>query len=164
MGIGYGRAARLIDFMAEDGYVGPYNGSKAREVMMTEDQWANIQAGDPNPVNDEDWVEETPEAEDKKVELKPKKLERIEPGQTSILAANVSFSPKRKKKPVEEIPEEEEEEVEFEVVDEMDSEDDHDDEAYEDEEYDDIDYEEDEEEEEYEEYEEDDEDYEDVDD
>ena len=167
MGIGYGRAARLIDFMAEDGYVGPYNGSKAREVMMTEDQWANIQAGDPNPVNDEDWVEESPESEDKKVELKPKKLERIEPGQTSILAANVSFSPKRKKKPVEEIPEEEEEEVEFEVVDEVDSQEDHDDhedEAYDDEEYEDIDYEEDEEEEEYEEYEEDDEDYEDVED
>ena len=27
LGIGYGRAARLIDFMAEDGIVGPYNGS-----------------------------------------------------------------------------------------------------------------------------------------
>ena len=167
MGIGYGRAARLIDFMAEDGYVGPYNGSKAREVMMTEDQWANIQAGDPNPVNDEDWVEESPESQDQKVELKPKKLERIEPGQTSILAANVSFSPKRKKKPVEEIAEEEEEEVEFEVVNEGDSQEDHDDhedEAYDDEEYEDIDYEEDEEEEEYEEYEDDDEDYEDVED
>ena len=58
MGIGYGRAARLIDFMAEDGYVGPYNGSKAREVMLTEAQWHNIQAGDPNPVNDEDWPDE----------------------------------------------------------------------------------------------------------
>jgi len=28
LGIGYGRAARLIDFMAEDGIVGPYNGSR----------------------------------------------------------------------------------------------------------------------------------------
>ena len=27
LGIGYGRAARLIDFMAEDGIVGPYNGA-----------------------------------------------------------------------------------------------------------------------------------------
>ena len=58
MGIGYGRAARLIDFMAEDGYVGDYNGSKAREVMLSEEQWDNIQNGDPNPVNDEDWPEE----------------------------------------------------------------------------------------------------------
>jgi len=39
LGIGYGRAARLIDFMAEDGIVGPYNGSNAREVLMTEEQW-----------------------------------------------------------------------------------------------------------------------------
>lgn len=36
--IGYGRAARLVDFMAEDGVVGPYNG-KIREVVMTMDQW-----------------------------------------------------------------------------------------------------------------------------
>lgn len=36
--IGYGRAARLIDYMAEDGVVGPYNG-KIREVVMTMEQW-----------------------------------------------------------------------------------------------------------------------------
>ena len=35
LGIGYGRAARLIDFMAEDGIVGHYNGSQAREVLLT---------------------------------------------------------------------------------------------------------------------------------
>lgn len=39
LGIGYGRAARLIDFMAEDGIVGPYNGSNAREVMMSVEDW-----------------------------------------------------------------------------------------------------------------------------
>jgi S-DNA-T family DNA segregation ATPase FtsK/SpoIIIE len=39
LGIGYGRAARLIDFMAEDGIVGQYNGSQAREVLMTLEQW-----------------------------------------------------------------------------------------------------------------------------
>jgi S-DNA-T family DNA segregation ATPase FtsK/SpoIIIE len=39
LGIGYGRAARLIDYMAEDGIVGPYNGSNAREVLMTQEQW-----------------------------------------------------------------------------------------------------------------------------
>ena len=48
----------MIDFMAEDGYVGDYNGSKAREVMLTEEMWSNIQNGDPNPTNDEDWPEE----------------------------------------------------------------------------------------------------------
>ncbi len=42
LGIGYGRAARLIDFMAEDGYVGEYNGSQAREVTITLEQWADM--------------------------------------------------------------------------------------------------------------------------
>jgi S-DNA-T family DNA segregation ATPase FtsK/SpoIIIE len=39
LGIGYGRAARLIDYMAEDGIVGNYNGSQAREVLVTAEQW-----------------------------------------------------------------------------------------------------------------------------
>ncbi|MEM1068275.1 MAG: DNA translocase FtsK 4TM domain-containing protein [Planctomycetota bacterium] len=43
LGIGYGRAAKLIDFMAEDGIVGDYNGSKAREVIMTMAQWQSMQ-------------------------------------------------------------------------------------------------------------------------
>lgn len=38
LGIGYGRAARLIDYMEEDGIVGPYSGSKAREVLVTSAQ------------------------------------------------------------------------------------------------------------------------------
>jgi S-DNA-T family DNA segregation ATPase FtsK/SpoIIIE len=42
LGIGYGRAARLIDFMAEDGIVGGYNGSNAREVLYTPEQWAQL--------------------------------------------------------------------------------------------------------------------------
>ena len=44
LGIGYGRGARLIDFMAEDGIVGTYNGSQAREVLVTPEQWAQMQA------------------------------------------------------------------------------------------------------------------------
>ena len=40
LGVGYGRGARLIDFMAEDGVVGQYAGSQAREVLITMDQWA----------------------------------------------------------------------------------------------------------------------------
>ncbi len=45
LGIGYGRAARLIDYMAEDGVVGGYNGSNAREVLFTAEQWAEMKAG-----------------------------------------------------------------------------------------------------------------------
>jgi S-DNA-T family DNA segregation ATPase FtsK/SpoIIIE len=39
LGIGYGRASRLIDFMAEDGIVGAYNGSNARDVLVTPEEW-----------------------------------------------------------------------------------------------------------------------------
>ena len=45
LGIGYGRAARLIDFMAEDGFVGQYNGSQAREVIISLADWEALQAG-----------------------------------------------------------------------------------------------------------------------
>jgi len=37
--IGYSRAARLIDFMAEEGLVGSYKGSQAREVLLTLEEW-----------------------------------------------------------------------------------------------------------------------------
>ena len=42
LGIGYGRAARLIDFMAQDGIVGAYNGSNARDVLYSPEQWAQM--------------------------------------------------------------------------------------------------------------------------
>jgi len=44
LGIGYGRAARLVDFMAEDGIVGEYNGSQAREVMISIEDWEAMSA------------------------------------------------------------------------------------------------------------------------
>jgi len=42
LGIGYGRAARLIDQMAEDGIVGEYKGSQARETLITLEQWETL--------------------------------------------------------------------------------------------------------------------------
>ena len=51
LGIGYGRAARLIDFMAEDGIVGQYNGSQAREMIISLEQWAEMSgSGSVKPV------------------------------------------------------------------------------------------------------------------
>jgi S-DNA-T family DNA segregation ATPase FtsK/SpoIIIE len=46
LGIGYGRAARLVDFMAEDGIVGEYNGSQAREVMISIEDWEAMSRGE----------------------------------------------------------------------------------------------------------------------
>jgi len=37
--LGYGRAARIIDTMEKMGVVGPYEGSKPRQVLMTKQEW-----------------------------------------------------------------------------------------------------------------------------
>ena len=37
--LGYGRAARLIDIMERMGVVGPFEGSKPRQVLMTKQEW-----------------------------------------------------------------------------------------------------------------------------
>ncbi len=38
--LGYGRAARLVDIMEEMGVVGPLEGSKPRQVLMSKQEWA----------------------------------------------------------------------------------------------------------------------------
>ena len=42
--IGYARASRLIEMMAQTGIVGDYKGSQAREAMLTVDEWDAMQA------------------------------------------------------------------------------------------------------------------------
>jgi len=37
--LGYTRAARLIDMMQDEGLVGPYRGSKPREILVDREQW-----------------------------------------------------------------------------------------------------------------------------
>jgi S-DNA-T family DNA segregation ATPase FtsK/SpoIIIE len=37
--LGYGRAARLVDMMEQNGIVGPYAGSKAREILIDREKW-----------------------------------------------------------------------------------------------------------------------------
>lgn len=39
LGLGYTRAARLIDMMEDEGVVGPYQGSKPRDILMTLEQY-----------------------------------------------------------------------------------------------------------------------------
>ena len=37
--LGYARAARIVDEMEEKGYVGPFQGSKPRAILITKEQW-----------------------------------------------------------------------------------------------------------------------------
>ena len=41
--LGYSRAARIVDQMEELGVVGPYQGSKPRDVVIDRDGWHDIQ-------------------------------------------------------------------------------------------------------------------------
>ena len=41
--LGYSRAARLVDQMEEKGIVGPFEGSKPRQVLITKAQWLEMQ-------------------------------------------------------------------------------------------------------------------------
>ncbi len=42
--LGYARAARIIDELSEKGIIGPYEGSKPRKVLITKEQWLQMQA------------------------------------------------------------------------------------------------------------------------
>ncbi len=44
--LGYGRAARLIDMMEQQGIVGPYAGSKARDILVDREKWLVENMGD----------------------------------------------------------------------------------------------------------------------
>jgi len=42
--LGYSRAARIVDQMEEIGVVGPFEGSKPRQLLVTKEQWMEMQA------------------------------------------------------------------------------------------------------------------------
>ncbi|MGA7498571.1 MAG: DNA translocase FtsK 4TM domain-containing protein [Isosphaeraceae bacterium] len=49
LGIGYGRAARLVDFMAEDGIVGEFKKGEPREVLYSWEEWEALKNGTGSP-------------------------------------------------------------------------------------------------------------------
>ena len=42
--LGYARAARIVDELSEKGIIGPFEGSKPRKVLITKEQWMEMQA------------------------------------------------------------------------------------------------------------------------
>jgi len=46
--LGYSRAARLIDMMEQNGLVGPYVGSKARDILVDREKWLLDNMGEAN--------------------------------------------------------------------------------------------------------------------
>ena len=54
--LGYARAARIVDEMEERGIVGPFEGAKPRQLLITREQWQQMLDGtyDPNPPVEEE--------------------------------------------------------------------------------------------------------------
>ena len=61
--LGYARAARLMDQMEQEGIVGPSEGSKPRQILITKDQWAAMQGGSAPETDDAVPFDEGPDEE-----------------------------------------------------------------------------------------------------
>lgn len=51
--IGYAQATKLLDQMTDDGIVGPFEGDKPREVLITREQWEGATASDDSYAEDQ---------------------------------------------------------------------------------------------------------------
>ena len=49
--LGYARAARIMDEMEEKGIVGPFEGSKPRQLLITREQWERMKDGSTEEFN-----------------------------------------------------------------------------------------------------------------
>ena len=57
--LGYSRAARIVDEMEERGIVGPFAGSKPREILITKEQWDAIKNGQASQTSFDNLVDST---------------------------------------------------------------------------------------------------------
>ena len=55
--LGYARAARIVDEMEEKGIVGPFQGSKPREILITKEQWELMRSGGNSQMEMDDFEE-----------------------------------------------------------------------------------------------------------
>ena len=63
--LGYARAARIVDEMEEKGIVGPFQGSKPREILITQEQWETMRSGSVDQMEFDDLsMDDMEESED----------------------------------------------------------------------------------------------------
>ena len=56
--LGYARAARIVDEMEEKGIVGPFQGSKPRNILVTKEQWETMKSSGVTQMSMDDLEEE----------------------------------------------------------------------------------------------------------
>ena len=59
--LGYARAARIVDEMEERGIVGPFVGSKPRQILITKEQWTAMKNGQSAQLDFDDLADGDPE-------------------------------------------------------------------------------------------------------
>ena len=55
--LGYARAARIVDEMEDKGIVGPFQGSKPRDILVTKEQWMAMRSGGNTQMQFEDLAD-----------------------------------------------------------------------------------------------------------
>ncbi|MEN6497988.1 MAG: DNA translocase FtsK, partial [Thermoguttaceae bacterium] len=90
LGIGYGRAARLIDYMAEDGIVGEYNGSQAREILLSVEDWEKMQGKGSGGTGEKAPAPAAPRRSSNKILLSPERPQAEEPPARTAKGKSVS--------------------------------------------------------------------------
>jgi S-DNA-T family DNA segregation ATPase FtsK/SpoIIIE len=73
--LGYSRAARLVDQMEERGIVGPFEGSKPRQLLITKEQWQEMQMRNSLVPQVPEEMEDSLPAEEGEEEMIPFELE-----------------------------------------------------------------------------------------
>ena len=56
--LGYARAARIVDEMEEKGIVGPFQGSKPRNILVTKEQWETMKSSGVTQMSMDDLEDE----------------------------------------------------------------------------------------------------------
>lgn len=56
--LGYARAARIVDEMEEKGFVGPFQGSKPRSILITKEKWAQMRGSGSIQMEMDDFPED----------------------------------------------------------------------------------------------------------
>jgi len=62
--LGYARAARIVDEMEKKGIVGPYMGSKPRNMLITKEQWESMRSGESSQIGFDDLSDDADVSEE----------------------------------------------------------------------------------------------------
>jgi S-DNA-T family DNA segregation ATPase FtsK/SpoIIIE len=89
--LGYARAARIIDELSEKGIVGPYEGSKPRKVLITKEQWYEMQARSSSSAPKQLTIEEVTAPKITAPVFEYKDTEESEEDETSVIGDSNYF-------------------------------------------------------------------------